>query len=125
MTKSLNNISEDIVRGRLARYSFYHAIEVLANVFTPGLERLQSLQLFVSQALQSLSVGGRRVLDIGCRDSLFSFQAEELGAFEVIGIDNDLSKGAVEFLIPYKQSCVRCMDELDGTAPPLISGNSP
>jgi SAM-dependent methyltransferase len=49
---------------------------------------------------------GRRVLDIGCRDGLYSFIAERQGAAEVVGIDNDLSRAAVEFLIPYFGSAV-------------------
>jgi hypothetical protein len=32
---------------------------------------------------------------LGCRDGLFSFEAEKLGAREVNGIHNDLSAGAV------------------------------
>ncbi|MBE0477160.1 MAG: DUF1698 domain-containing protein [Coriobacteriia bacterium] len=47
------------------------------------------------------------MLDVGCRDGLFSFAAESFGAREVIGIDNDLSIPATEFLIPYFQSKVR------------------
>ena len=46
------------------------------------------------------------MLDIGCRDGLFAFEAESMGASEVIGIDNDLSKAAVEFLIPFLKSKV-------------------
>jgi tRNA (mo5U34)-methyltransferase len=43
-------------------------------------------------------VRGKRVIDIGCRDGMFSFEAERMGAAEVTGIDNDLSTAAVEFL---------------------------
>ena len=57
--------------------------------------------------LKSLDVKGKRVLDIGCRDGLFSFAAESMGAAEVVGIDNDLSKAATEFLIPFFNSKVR------------------
>jgi 2-polyprenyl-3-methyl-5-hydroxy-6-metoxy-1,4-benzoquinol methylase len=57
--------------------------------------------------LKSLDVRGKRVLDIGCRDGLFSFAAESMGAAEVVGIDNDLSKAATEFLIPFFNSKVR------------------
>src|SRR5262249_46689676 len=47
-----------------------------------------------------------RVLDIGCRDGLFCYEAEKLGAAEVIGFDNDPSPGATEFLIPFFNSKV-------------------
>src|SRR5262249_10644037 len=45
--------------------------------------------------------------DIGCRDGLFSLRAEARGAAEVIGIDNDLSVGAREVVLPYLCSKVR------------------
>src|SRR5690348_11126587 len=51
----------------------------------------------------------RRVLDIGCRDGAFSFAAEGFGAAEVIGIDNNLSRGLTEFLVPLRRSRVRAM----------------
>src|SRR5262249_11270632 len=50
---------------------------------------------------------GKRVLDVGCRDGLYSFLAERQGAREVIGIDNDLSRAAVDVLIPHFGSTVR------------------
>ena len=64
------------------------------------------LQVPVLNALKTLDLSGKRVLDVGCRDGLFSFAAEKAGALEVVGIDNDLSKGAVEFLIPFFDSKV-------------------
>ena len=69
----------------------------------------------VLKALRAIPVNGKRVLDVGCRDGLLSFEAERLGASEVIGIDNDLSRGAVEFLIPHFESGVkmRAMNLLD------------
>jgi len=46
-------------------------------------------------------------LDIGCRDGLFSFKAESMVAGEVIGIDNDLSEPATQFLIPFFNSKIQ------------------
>jgi SAM-dependent methyltransferase len=61
----------------------------------------------VLRSLQDFDFRNKRVLDVGCRDGLFCFEAERRGAREVIGIDNDLSPAATEFLIPYFQSKVR------------------
>src|SRR3954451_12607597 len=91
---------EASVRARMGQYNWYHCIEVLPGVVTPGAEQHRPLQLPVLEALRGLPLAGKRVLDIGCRDGLFSLEAERLGASEVIGIDNDLSAGAVEFLLP-------------------------
>lgn len=95
------------LRERIGRYYFYHRIEVAPGVFTPGLPRLIPQQELVLRNLRSLPLAGKRVLDVGCRDGLLSFEAERLGASEVVGIDSDLSLGATEFLIPHLQSSVR------------------
>jgi len=92
---------------RLARYNFYHCIPLSPEVTTKGYEDFVPLQVPVQRALEQLAVARQRVLDIGCRDGLFSLQAERLGAAEVIGIDNDLSRGAVEVVLPYLQSKVK------------------
>ena len=54
-----------------------------------------------------MDLKGKRALDIGCRDGLYCFEMERLGAAEIIGIDNDLSKGAVELAIPALRSRVQ------------------
>lgn len=107
MSEPLDRLSEEDIRKRLSQYSFYHVIEVVPGVFTPGIDRWQYIQAPVTEALRSLPVREKRVLDIGCRDGLFAFEAERLGAAEVVAFDNDLSKGATEFLIPFKQSNVQ------------------
>jgi SAM-dependent methyltransferase len=61
--------------------------------------------------LKALHLKGKRVLDVGCRDGLFSFAAESMGAAEVVGIDSDLSKPAMEFLIPFFKSKVRMLQQ--------------
>jgi SAM-dependent methyltransferase len=92
---------------RLKDYSFYHIIEVADGVFTDGIAQFRRIQHPVFDALNSISLSGKKVLDVGCRDGLFCFHSERAGASEIIGIDNDLSRGAVELLIPYFQSRVR------------------
>jgi 2-polyprenyl-3-methyl-5-hydroxy-6-metoxy-1,4-benzoquinol methylase len=91
----------------LARYAFYHIIKLTATISTPGNPVYVPAQNLCMKYLKSLDLKGKRVLDIGCRDGLFSFAAESMGAAEVVGIDNDLSKAATEFLIPFFNSKVR------------------
>jgi 2-polyprenyl-3-methyl-5-hydroxy-6-metoxy-1,4-benzoquinol methylase len=88
-------------------YEFYHCIELAPGVVTPGWKDVIPLQRPVSEAIKSLDLTGKKVIDIGCRDGLFSFEAEQRGASTIFGIDNDLSRPAVEFLIPYLHSSVR------------------
>lgn len=91
----------------LNRYSFYHVIKLTETISTPGIAGYAPMQELVMKHLRSLDLKGRRVLDVGCRDGLFSFAAERMGAAEVVGIDNDLSEGAVNLLIPFLKSKVR------------------
>jgi SAM-dependent methyltransferase len=100
------------LKRRLADYNFYHIIDLGDGIFTPGSRDLTKSQAPVLAAIESLDLAGKRVLDIGCRDGLYSLAAERRGAAEVIGIDNDLSRGAVELVIPHLRSKVR-MHELN------------
>lgn len=100
-------MDEHQLRDELKKYNFYHIIKLTENISTPGYEVFVPLQEVALKALRAIDVQNKRVLDIGCRDGLFSFEAEKLGAQEVIGIDNDLSLGAVNLLIPYLKSNVK------------------
>lgn len=100
-------LNEAEIIEKIQNYSWYHTIELTPTIKTPGYEAYLPIQEIPLQVLRMLELKDGRVLDIGCRDGLFCFEAEKLGAKEVIGIDNDLSKGAVEFLIPYFESKVK------------------
>jgi SAM-dependent methyltransferase len=91
----------------LKQHRFYHCIDLGNGVITVGIPRLIPQQQLTLRQLRRLDLKGKRVLDVGCRDGLFSFEAERLGAAEVIGIDNCISPGAVEVLIPHLKSKVR------------------
>ena len=99
-------MNERDIKRQLERHEFYHVIQLTDTISTPGNPDFVRLQVPVLNALKTLDLSGKRVLDVGCRDGLFSFAAEKAGALEVVGIDNDLSKGAVEFLIPFFDSKV-------------------
>lgn len=103
------------VLNRFPDYGFYHTIEVAPGVSTPGWPVVVPLVELTRRALGTLELRGKRVLDIGCRDGLFAFEAERRGAADVVAIDNDLSPGAVELLIPFLRSrvCMREMNLLD------------
>lgn len=100
-------MSEAELRAEMSALSFYHTIPLTPTLSTPGWPTIVPLTNMVSRHLRTIDLKGKRVLDIGCRDGLFSFEAEKLGAREVIGIDNDLSPGVPEFLIRHFRSRVR------------------
>jgi SAM-dependent methyltransferase len=106
------DITDEItLMDEINKYSWYHRIQVSPTVYTKSMENnvagLQKLWDFILREINRIDFTGKRVLDIGCRDGLFSFEAEKLGAKEIVGIDNDLSLGAVEFLIPLFNSKVK------------------
>jgi SAM-dependent methyltransferase len=103
---------DEEIREKLEQYVFYHIIRVTDAVETRGVPTHIPSQKTTLRRMDAVDFKGKRVLDIGCRDGLFSFEAERRGASEIIGIDNDLSRGAVEFLIPFFDSSVR-MHELN------------
>jgi len=65
--------------------SWYHRVEVLPGVFTPGINDsytvLEGLEL-------PKDLSGARVLDIGARDGFFSLICEQRGAERVVALDH-------------------------------------
>ena len=102
---------------KLEQYEWYHQIKVADELYTPGIASYQPMWDFNLRAMSAIDFEGKKVLDVGCRDGLFSFEAERRGALEIVGIDSDLSLGATELLIPYFESKVRMyeMNMLDIT----------
>ena len=66
---------------------WYHTIDLGDGVFTPGAEGIRIMNQTMIDFLPQ-SFKGMSVLDIGCWDGLFSFEAEKRGASKVLGIDN-------------------------------------
>src|SRR5438445_1729262 len=92
----------------LQRFKWYQRIRLTDEVYTPGSveseKRLRRIQL--PQDLR-----GKSVLDIGCNEGFFAFEAERRGAAYVLAIDSDVAarkkfyvvkhllKSNVEFLL--------------------------
>jgi SAM-dependent methyltransferase len=94
----------------LERYKWYHIIPLTPAVSTPGNRDFATHNAPVLRQMDAVDFRGKRVVDIGCRDGLFSFEAEKRGAAEVLGVDTSLSLGAVELLIPFFKSKVRMIE---------------
>lgn len=77
----------DLVRHRMvAEPYWFQRLELLPGLFSPGWSDPASEKLPYYGLPADLS--GLRVLDIGCAEGFFSFEAERRGAREVIGIDS-------------------------------------
>jgi|LakMenEpi03Aug12_release.lakeMendotaPanAssembly.Ray.scaffolds.fasta_scaffold01323_50 SAM-dependent methyltransferase len=100
-------IDDDVsILKALENYKFYHTIPLNERISTPGVPSFIKLHSPIYRQMGRVNFSGKRVLDIGCRDGLFAFEAERRGAAEIKGIDSCLSIGAVEFLIPFFKSKV-------------------
>ena len=100
------NKEEIELEKRLSQYSFYHTIELTKNVKTKGIAEYRPTQEPVLRIFEKTDFHGKRVLDVGCRDGMYSFEAERRGAASVLAIDNCISRGAIEVLIPHLGSKV-------------------
>jgi 2-polyprenyl-3-methyl-5-hydroxy-6-metoxy-1,4-benzoquinol methylase len=65
---------------------WFQKIEVLPGLFSPGWSEPETEKLPFFGLPEDLS--GLRILDIGCAEGYFSFEAEKRGAREVIAIDS-------------------------------------
>jgi len=66
---------------------WYHTIDLGEGLFTPGAEGIRIMNQTMIDFLPQ-SFKGMSILDIGCWDGLFGFEAEKRGASKVLGIDN-------------------------------------
>lgn len=80
------------------RVPFYHRIELLKGLLTPGF--MTHEHSVVLKTLDRCITPGSRVLDVGCRDGLFSLKAQEKGASEIVAVDIDHSEGFKEIVGP-------------------------
>jgi 2-polyprenyl-3-methyl-5-hydroxy-6-metoxy-1,4-benzoquinol methylase len=100
-----------ILKEKIKQYNFYHRIKLEENIYTRDLENEHFSHRKIEERISKLDFKNKKILDIGCRDGFFSFYAEKKGAKEIIGIDNNISKGAVELLIPYFNSRVKMYEK--------------
>jgi SAM-dependent methyltransferase len=113
MSETKYSPEEQRLIDKINQYVWYHRIRVQGEVYTTSVVgRLPEIWDFILANLREVDFQNKIVLDIGCRDGLFSLEAERRGAATVHGIDNDVSTGAVEFLIPFFKSKVK-MEELN------------
>ena len=106
-----NKTTELDINNQISKYEFYHSIQLTESISTNGVEFVYDLTRMVLDSMKNIDFEDKRVLDIGCRDGLFSFEAEKFGASDVIGIDNNISKAAVDFLIPFFKSKVKIYEK--------------
>ena len=76
------------IRARVRSFPhWYHQIELAPGVVTPGINDGSHVLARLDAFGLPRDLRGQRVLDLGCRDGFFSFEAERRGAAEIIGVD--------------------------------------
>lgn len=78
-------ISAAVLRTRVEEMNWVHQIDLGNGIITPGRWPPHPLIL---QAYDAIDFRGKKVLDVGCWDGLWSFEAERRGALEVVAIDD-------------------------------------
>lgn len=78
---------EQEIRDLIAAHGrWWHQIEVAPGIVTPGDDSNRMKLPILDELGLAQSLEGRRVLDIGCSDGFFTFEAEKRGG-EVVAID--------------------------------------
>jgi len=73
------------LRKEVSNLTWVHRIDLGNGLVTPGLWGAHNPSLW--NAIKQIDYRGRKVLDIGCWDGLWSFEAEKRGATEVYATD--------------------------------------
>lgn len=77
-------LTKDELQKQVSALRWVHQIDLGQGVVTPGRWEPHPL---IAQAFDTIDFRGKKVLDIGCWDGLWSFEAEKRGAREVYATD--------------------------------------
>jgi len=98
MSSGLLTTTEDLIE-EINQYTWYHAIDLGGGIVTPGM--WSAAHWHLRTALDDVDFRGKKVLDIGCLDGLWSFEAEKRGATLVCATD------LVSQVSPRRDPCFR------------------
>jgi tRNA (mo5U34)-methyltransferase len=85
LRKKLDEVSDE-QRVEFFSSGWWHSIDLGGGRITPGVHKLEELRDNYARFKLPDDLSGKRVLDIGCWDGFYSFEAERHGA-EVVAID--------------------------------------
>jgi tRNA (mo5U34)-methyltransferase len=84
---------------------WYHKIELAPGIVTPGAD-WEALWGPMRERHRAVDFRGKRVLEIGCWDGYWSFEAEKLGAAEVWATDDMSQRKTVTRSVPFAIECL-------------------
>jgi 2-polyprenyl-3-methyl-5-hydroxy-6-metoxy-1,4-benzoquinol methylase len=92
-------VAEQAMQKLKEAYYCYHRIKLTDTLFLPG--RMTREQEVVLAAMAKHLKRGNHVMDVGCRDGLFSLEAARLGAARIVSVDNDRSDLFTDIVMPW------------------------
>jgi tRNA (mo5U34)-methyltransferase len=84
---------------------WYHKIELAPGIVTPGAD-WEHLWGPMRERHRAVDFRGQRVLEVGCWDGYWSFEAEKLGAAEVWATDDMSQRKTVTRSVPFVIECL-------------------
>ena len=84
------NRSAEFLKEQIAPHEWYQSIDLGQGVVTPG-ETGDASQNKLAMMDLPEDLSGQSVLDIGCNEGFFSFEAEKRGASRVVAIDKGIA----------------------------------
>jgi SAM-dependent methyltransferase len=84
---------------------WYHRIELAPGIVTPGPD-WEALWGPMRERHRRVDFRGKRVLEVGCWDGYWSFEAEKLGAAEVWATDDMSQRKTVTRSVPFAIECL-------------------
>ena len=85
---------------------WYHKIELAPGIVTPGPD-WEPLWEPMLERHRAVDFRGKRVLEVGCWDGYWSFEAEKLGAAEVWATDDMSQRRQVTRSVPFVIECLK------------------
>jgi tRNA (mo5U34)-methyltransferase len=82
------NIDRDTLAERVARYPWFHSIDLGHGVVTPGGVPLAMHHIQRAVFFDRVDLVGKSVIDIGAWNGIYSFEAKRRGAARVLATDH-------------------------------------
>jgi tRNA (mo5U34)-methyltransferase len=108
----MNPAARAALLDRIREFDWYQKIPLGDGIFTPGEDDFTQTKLPHLQLPTDLT--GRAVLDIGCSEGFFAFEAERRGAARVLGVDTapglaekfSLLTGALDSMVEFREMAI-------------------
>ena len=99
------NLDRDRIVETMNSMVWYHRIELAPGIVTPGAP-WEALWDPMRERHRAVDFRDKRVLEVGCWDGYWSFEAEKLGAAEVWATDDMSQRKAVTRSVPFAIECL-------------------